>query len=174
MFKKALCLTALSALLIGSGTPAQAQCSSSGSRPAQVAAEKPATIVATASAAGQFNTLLQAATAAGLVEVLQGEGPYTVFAPTDAAFAKLPPGTLEALLKDPVKLKAILTYHVVPGRLTSDKVLAGAPLKTVQGQTLTASKSDSGVTIDTANLVKADIPCSNGVIHVIDAVVLPK
>lgn len=173
MLKNVFCMGALSALLLVAGSPAQAQCSSSSSS-AQVATENASTIVSTASSAGQFTTLLKAAQAAGLVEVLESKGPFTVFAPTDEAFAKLPPGTLDALLKDPAKLKAVLTYHVVPGKLGSDQVLAGAPLKTVQGQTLTASKSGAGAKVDSANIVKTDIQCSNGVIHVIDAVVLPR
>lgn len=173
MFKKMLCLGTVSALLLVAGSPVQAQCSRPSSS-AQVAAESSGTIVSTASSAGQFTTLLKAAQAAGLVEVLESDGPFTVFAPTDAAFAKLPPGTLDALLQDPARLKAVLTYHVVPGKLTSSQVLAGAPLKTVQGQTLTASKLAGGARVDSANLVKTDIECSNGVIHVIDAVVLPR
>jgi len=173
MLKKVLCLSALGAFLLVGGSPAQAQCCSSPTA-SQVAAENSGTIVSTASAAGQFNTLLKAAQAAGLVEVLESKGPFTVFAPTDEAFARLPPGTLDALLKDPAQLKAVLTYHVVPGKLSSGQVLAGAPLKTVQGQSLTASKSDGGAKVDSANIVKTDIQCSNGVIHVIDAVVLPK
>lgn len=133
-------------------------------------------IVDTAVAAGSFNTLVAAVQAAGLVETLKGAGPYTVFAPTDEAFAKLPAGTVESLLKpeNKAKLTAILTYHVVPGQVTSDQ-LAGKTLEatTVQGQKV-AIDARSGVTVGGANVVSADIMTSNGVIHVIDSVMLPK
>ncbi len=129
-------------------------------------------IVDTAVSAGSFKTLVQAVQAAGLVDVLKGDGPFTVFAPTDEAFAKLPAGTLESLLKDKVKLTAILTYHVVPGEKLASDVVASTALKTVQGQSLKVDTSD-GVKVGGANVVKTDILCSNGVIHVIDSVVLP-
>ena len=139
------------------------------------AASKPASkdIVDTAVAAGSFKTLVQAVQAAGLVDVLKGDGPFTVFAPTDEAFAKLPAGTLEGLLKDKAKLTAILTYHVVPGKQMASDVVSASELKTVQGQALKVFASD-GVKIDDANVVKTDILCSNGVIHVIDSVVIPQ
>jgi uncharacterized surface protein with fasciclin (FAS1) repeats len=130
-------------------------------------------IVDTAISAGSFNTLVKAVQAAGLVDVLKGDGPFTVFAPTDAAFAKLPAGTLESLVKDKAKLTAILTYHVVPGKLMASDVVASKDLKTVQGQSLRVDTSD-GVKVSGANVVKTDIVCSNGVIHVIDSVVLPQ
>jgi uncharacterized surface protein with fasciclin (FAS1) repeats len=133
----------------------------------------PKDIVDTAVAAGSFKTLAKALTAAGLVDTLKGPGPFTVFAPTDDAFAKLPPGTLDALLKDKAKLSAVLTYHVVPGKVTSSQVVKLTSAKTVQGQSLTIS-SEKGVKVDGANVTKADIPAKNGVIHVIDSVVLPK
>jgi uncharacterized surface protein with fasciclin (FAS1) repeats len=131
-------------------------------------------IVETAIAAGSFKTLTAAVKAAGLVDTLSGKGPFTVFAPSDAAFAKLPEGTVEALLADKAKLKAILTYHVVPGKLTSDDVVAKSWLKTAQGQSLMVRTAGEGVTIDGASIVTADIKASNGVIHVIDTVVLPR
>jgi uncharacterized surface protein with fasciclin (FAS1) repeats len=132
-----------------------------------------ADIVDTAVSAGQFKTLVKAVQEAGLVDTLKGKGPYTVFAPTDEAFAKLPAGTLEALLKDKQKLAAILTYHVVPGKVMAAQVKAG-PVKTVQGQSLTVSAVNGAVMVDKANVVKTDIVASNGVIHVIDSVVLPQ
>ena len=132
----------------------------------------PGTIVDVAIAAGSFQTLVQAVQAAGLVETLKGEGPFTVFAPTDAAFAKLPKGTVEALLQDKAKLTSILTYHVVPGKLLAADVVKSKSLTTVQGQKLTVDAS-KGAKINGANIVKTDVLASNGVIHVIDAVVLP-
>jgi uncharacterized surface protein with fasciclin (FAS1) repeats len=133
-------------------------------------------IVDTAVGAGQFNTLVAAVKAAGLVDTLKGKGPFTVFAPTDTAFKKLPAGTVEGLLKpeNKTKLAAILTYHVVPGKVMS-KDIAGKKLQaaTVQGQKISIDAT-KGVTVDGANVVKADIETSNGVIHVIDAVILPK
>jgi len=129
-------------------------------------------IVDTAVAAGDFNTLAVALEKAGLVETLKGKGPFTVFAPTDAAFAKVPKKDLDALLADKSKLAAVLTYHVVPGTVMAKDVKAGK-VKTVQGSDLTVSTS-SGVKVDNANVVKTDIVADNGVIHVIDSVVLPK
>ena len=132
-----------------------------------------ADIVDTAVSAGQFKTLVKAVQQAGLVNTLKGTGPFTVFAPTDEAFAKLPAGTLEALLNDKEKLAAILTYHVVPGKVMAAQVKSGQ-VKTVQGQALTVKADRGGVTVDNARVVKTDIAASNGVIHVIDTVVLPK
>jgi uncharacterized surface protein with fasciclin (FAS1) repeats len=131
-------------------------------------------IVETAVAAGSFKTLVAAVQAAGLVETLKGKGPFTVFAPTDEAFAKLPPGTLEALLKDKAKLTAILTYHVVPGDVRAAQAMKLTSAKTVNGQSLKVMTKDGAVMIDNAKVVKADIVAKNGVIHVIDTVVLPK
>ena len=132
-------------------------------------------IVDTAVGAGSFNTLVAAVKAADLVETLKGEGPFTVFAPTDEAFAKLPPGTLEDLLKpeNKEKLQAILTYHVVPGKVMAKDVMMLSTATTANGQDLSIGKSGGNVMIDNARVVKADIICSNGVIHVIDTVVLP-
>jgi uncharacterized surface protein with fasciclin (FAS1) repeats len=130
-------------------------------------------IVDTAVAAGSFTTLVKAVQAAGLVDTLKGKGPFTVFAPTDAAFAKLPAGTVEALLKDKAKLTTILTYHVVPGQVMAADVVKLTSAKTVQGGSVSIN-AKSGVKVDGANVVKTDIKTSNGVIHVIDAVILPK
>ncbi len=131
-------------------------------------------IVDTAVAAGSFTTLAKALEVAGLIDTLKGDGPFTVFAPTDAAFAKLPAGTVEALLKDPAKLKSILLYHVVSGKVTAADVVKLSSAKTVQGASATVTVSKGKVMIDKANVVKTDIMASNGVIHVIDSVILPK
>ena len=131
-----------------------------------------ADIVDTAVSAGQFKTLVKAVQEAGLVDTLKGAGPFTVFAPTDAAFAKLPAGTLEALLQDKQKLAQILTYHVVPGKVTASQVKTG-PVKTVQGQSLRVRAESGSVMVDNAKVTATDIMASNGVIHVIDTVVLP-
>jgi transforming growth factor-beta-induced protein len=131
-------------------------------------------IVQVATSAGSFTTLLKAATAAGLVDTLKGAGPYTVFAPTDAAFAALPAGTLDALLKDPAKLKDILLYHVVSGKVTADQVVKLTSATTVEGKAITITVKNGVVYLnDTVKVVTTDIPASNGVIHVIDAVLLP-
>jgi uncharacterized surface protein with fasciclin (FAS1) repeats len=129
-------------------------------------------IVDTAVAAGSFKTLATALQAAGLIDTLKGPGPFTVFAPTDAAFAKIPKADLDALLKDKAKLTAVLTYHVVPGRVMAKDVKAGN-VKTVQGGMLSLGTT-GGVTVNNAKVVQADVVASNGVIHVIDTVVLPK
>ncbi|MBL7646205.1 MAG: fasciclin domain-containing protein [Candidatus Hydrogenedentes bacterium] len=138
---------------------------------AQAAEEK--TIVETAVAAGDFGTLVAAVKAAGLAETLSGAGPFTVFAPTDAAFAKLPAGTVEALLANPEKLKSILLFHVVSGKVMAKDVTGLKSAPTVFGQDLAVDASD-GVKINGATVTAADIICSNGVIHVIDTVLLPK
>lgn len=132
-------------------------------------------IVATAVEDGSFNTLAAALQAAGLVEALQGEGPFTVFAPTDDAFAALPAGTVESLLQpeNKDKLTAVLTYHVVSGRVFSEAAAAGATVDTLQGQTITTKSEDGKVFINDAQVIKADIDTSNGVIHVINKVLLP-
>jgi len=131
-------------------------------------------IVAVAAGAGSFNTLVAAVKAAGLVETLQGAGPFTVFAPTDEAFAKLPKGTVEDLLKpeNKEKLVAILTYHVVAGKVMAADVKT-MKAKTVNGRSLDVKVTDGTVTVDNAKVVKTDVAASNGVIHVIDTVVLP-
>ena len=129
-------------------------------------------IVDTAVGAGNFTTLVAAVEAAGLVETLKGEGPFTVFAPTDEAFAALPEGTVAGLLADPEALAAILTYHVVPGAVMSTDLSDGMTATTVNGADITIGTM-GGVTVNEANVVTADIEASNGVIHVIDAVILP-
>ena len=133
-------------------------------------------IVDTAVGAGQFKTLAAALGAAGLVETLKGKGPFTVFAPTDAAFAKLPAGTVEMLLKpeNKAKLTAILTYHVVAGKVMAADVVKVTSAKTVQGGSVAVKVMGGKVTIDAANVVTTDIAASNGVIHVIDTVLMPK
>ena len=128
-------------------------------------------IVDTAVSAGNFKTLATALQAAGLVETLKGKGPFTVFAPTDTAFAKIPKAQLDALLADKAKLTAVLTYHVVPGAVMSKDVKAGM-VKTVQGSSLTVS-TVGGVKVNNANVTAVDIVADNGVIHVIDSVLLP-
>ena len=134
---------------------------------------KAADIVDTAMSAGSFGTLVAAVKAAGLVDTLKGDGPFTVFAPTDEAFAKLPEGTIPALLNDKEKLGAILKYHVVPGYVTSSDVVKLNSAKTLQGGELKIN-AEGGVHVNDANVVKADIVTSNGVIHVIDSVILPR
>ena len=133
----------------------------------------PPDIVDTAVAAGDFNTLVAALKAAGLVETLKGAGPYTVFAPNDAAFAKIPQEQLNALLADKKKLTAVLTYHVVPAKAMAAAVKSG-PVKTVQGQSLQVEASAAGVKVNNAEVIQADIVASNGVIHVIDTVLIPQ
>src|SRR5687767_3618793 len=157
---KQMISTALIALTIAIGTGFQAR------------AAQQKDIVDTAVAAGSFKTLAAALTAAGLVDTLKGEGPFTVFAPTDAAFAKLPAGTVESLLKpeNKEKLKRILTYHVVSGTVTAADVMKLKSAKAVSGDTITIAVRNGGVTADKANVVKTDIAASNGVIHVIDTV----
>ena len=138
-------------------------------------AAKAADIVDTAVSAGQFETLVTAVKAAGLVETLKGDGPFTVFAPTDEAFAKLPAGTVQDLLKpeNKAQLVAVLTYHVVPGKIMSSDIAGKmVEVKTVQGGELSVNAT-KGVMVDNAQVISADIETSNGVIHVIDTVVLP-
>ncbi|MDX1606112.1 MAG: fasciclin domain-containing protein [Candidatus Competibacterales bacterium] len=130
-------------------------------------------IVDTAIAAGSFETLVQAVQAAGLVETLKGEGPFTVFAPTDAAFAAIPEDTLKGLLADKAALTAVLTYHVVPGKVTAAEVIGLDTAQTVQGQSIDINTTDGKVMVDGANVIQTDIMTSNGVIHVIDSVILP-
>lgn len=132
-------------------------------------------IVETAQSLGTFDTLVAAVGAAGLAETLQGEGPFTVFAPSDEAFAKLPAGTVENLLKpeNKDKLIGILTYHVVPGKVTAKQVTGMSSATTVEGSDVSISVKDGSVMIDNAKVVKADVMVSNGVIHVIDSVIMP-
>lgn len=168
--RKILAATAVSAALILPATGAIATESK------QIATAAKADIVDTAAKAGQFKTLVAAVKAAGLVETLKGPGPFTVFAPTDAAFAKLPKGTLEDLLKpeNKAKLAAILKYHVVPGKIMSSSIAGKkTAVATAQGGKLDVDAT-KGVKVDNAKVVQADIEAKNGVIHVIDTVVLPK
>jgi uncharacterized surface protein with fasciclin (FAS1) repeats len=131
-------------------------------------------IVEIASSAGSFNTLVTAVKAAGLVETLSGEGPFTVFAPTDEAFAQIPQDQLEALLADKEALTAVLTYHVVPGKVMASDVVGLTSAETVNGQSLNIHVMDGKVMIDDAQVVTTDIEATNGVIHVIDKVILPE
>ena len=177
----------LTRILIATSALAFAACSQSTAQAPETTASAPAnqnsaesqsavngnTVVDIASEAGSFNTLGAAIQAAGLGETLSGDGPFTVFAPTDDAFAKLPEGTVEALLQDSEKLTAILTYHVVPGKVMASDVMGLQSAPTVQGQSL-AIDTSNGVKVDNASVVKTDIVASNGVIHVIDTVLLPQ
>ncbi|MCA3016531.1 MAG: fasciclin domain-containing protein [Myxococcaceae bacterium] len=140
-------------------------------------AEAPKDIIDTAVAAGSFKTLATALTEAGLIETLKGKGPFTVFAPTDEAFAKIAKKDLDALLKDKAKLKAVLTYHVVAGAIPAADVLKmkdGSKVQTVEGREFVLGLKDGKVKVDGANVVKTDVTASNGVIHVIDTVIMPK
>lgn len=130
-------------------------------------------IVDTAIEAGSFNTLVTAVQAADLVETLKGEGPFTVFAPTDAAFAAIPEADLNALIADKAQLTAVLTYHVVAGKVMAADVVGLDSATTVQGSDIDITVTDAGVKVDNANVIQTDIETSNGVIHVIDAVILP-
>jgi uncharacterized surface protein with fasciclin (FAS1) repeats len=130
-------------------------------------------IVDVASEAGVFSTLLTAATAAGLVDVLRSEGPFTVFAPTDEAFAKLPAGTIEALLADTDALRAILLYHVVPGAVTSEQVVTLTSATTAEGRDISIVVQDGTVLINGVTVVTVDVAASNGIIHIVDGVILP-
>ncbi|AFV22891.1 beta-Ig-H3/fasciclin [Methanolobus psychrophilus R15] len=130
-------------------------------------------IVEVAVSAGSFNTLVQAVQEAGLVETLSGEGPFTVFAPTDEAFAALPEGTLDALLADEEALRAVLTYHVVAGEYMASDVIQMESLTTVQGEDIAILVTDGNVMVNNANVTQTDIEASNGVIHIIDQVILP-
>lgn len=142
--------------------------------PSTISAQSaPKDIVETAVAAGSFKTLATALQAAGLIETLKGKGPFTVFAPTDEAFAKIPKADLDALLKDKAKLTAVLTYHVVAGKVMAADVVKLTSAKTVQGGSAKVHVMGGKVMIDNANVVKTDIAASNGVIHVIDSVILP-
>jgi transforming growth factor-beta-induced protein len=177
---KILALTLITALMVAACAPvAPAPMATPAPAPTEPAAEAPAdespgTIVDIAVSAGNFETLVAAVSAAGLVETLQGEGPFTVFAPTDEAFAALPEGTLEALLADPQgQLTQILLYHVVSGKVMSTDLSDGMTAETLQGSPVTFSIKDGVVKVNDATVIAADIEASNGVIHVIDAVILP-
>jgi uncharacterized surface protein with fasciclin (FAS1) repeats len=163
-------LAPVAALAIAVAAPSAA---SAQSAPHQAHNDK--NIVEVATAAGSFSTLLAAVKAAGLVETLQGEGPFTVFAPSDAAFAKVPKATLDALLADKAALKSVLTFHVVSGRVVAGDIVKanGAMPKTVNGQPLDIKVRDGKVYVNGAQVVTADVQASNGVIHIIDSVLLP-
>lgn len=133
---------------------------------------KKVNIIDTAVAAGNFKTLATALEAAGLIDTLKGKGPFTVFAPTDEAFAKLPAGALEDLLKDPAKLKQILLYHVVAGKVTAKKVSKMKSARSAQGAPISIMTSNGKVMVNNANVIKADIMATNGIIHVIDSVIM--
>ena len=163
--KKAL-VTAVAALALLTATAA-------GATAAPATAKPKANIVQTAVAAGQFKTLVALVKQAGLVGALSGKGPLTVFAPTDAAFAKLPKATLAALGKDKAKLKAVLLYHVVSGKVTAAKVVKLTSAKTLNGQSVTVKVKGGKVYVNSAQVVTADVMASNGVIHVIDKVLIP-
>lgn len=163
---KLVALAAVGALSLSALAPA-----------ASIAAAKPAAepnIVQTAAAAGQFKTLVKLVKQAGLAGALQGKGPYTVFAPTDAAFAKVPKSTLAALAKDKAKLRAVLLYHVAKGKLTAAKVIELRSIKTLNGQSLKVRVNHGTVTVGGARVVKANIGASNGVIHVLNQVLIPR
>jgi uncharacterized surface protein with fasciclin (FAS1) repeats len=155
------------AIVVGATSMVLAACDSTSTEPQLV------DIVATAQAAGQFNTLLTAVSAAGLTATLQGPGPFTVFAPTDAAFAAVPAATLNALLADPELLTAVLTYHVVPGSVTASQVVTLSSAPTVNGKPLPITVVNGQVRVDGVLVVMTDVRASNGVIHVIDAVLIP-
>lgn len=131
-------------------------------------------IVTIAVDSGQFNTLAKALTETGLVEALQGDGPFTVFAPTDEAFGKLPEGTIESLLNDKETLKSILLYHVVSGTVTSDQVVKLNKAETLSGKIVKIKTSESGVVINDSKVIAADVMAKNGVIHIIDTVLIPE
>ena len=163
------------AVALALGLVAPAALAASPAAPMAKPAKAQSDIVDTAVAAGQFKTLAAALQAAGLVDTLKGKGPFTVFAPTDAAFAALPAGTVDELLKpeNKAKLVAILTYHVVPGRFPAARVAGMDTAATVNGDALAIAATDAGVTVDGAKVLKADVGASNGVIHVIDTVLMP-
>lgn len=163
--KKALLAVAAAALVLSSSAPSYAGCGT---------CDK--TIVEVAAGADNFKTLVAAVKAADLVETLGSKGPFTVFAPTDEAFAKLPKGTVAELVKpeNKQKLISILTYHVVPGKVMAKDVVKLTEAKTAQGSEVKIAVKDGTVMVDKAKVVKTDIPCKNGVIHVIDSVILPK
>lgn len=166
---RSMTLTAILALAV---TPAFA--GNCGVSAATTASNTSGDIVETAIGAGSFTTLVAAVKAAGLVETLQSDGPFTVFAPTDAAFAKLPAGTVEGLLADPDQLRQILLYHVVAGKVMAADVINLENATSVEGSPITITVGEGSVMVDNANVISTDIETRNGVIHVIDTVILPK
>jgi len=174
----AACSAAASPSAVSTAASTQSPAPTTAAAPSTAPSASPAAmtkdIVETATEAGSFKTLLTAVKAAGLVETLQGKGSFTVFAPTDAAFAALPAGTLDGLLKDPAALKKILLYHVVSGSVTSDKVVGLTSATSVEGSPIAIAVKDGTVYLnDSAKVVTPDVMASNGVIHVIDKVILP-
>ena len=165
----------LATIVLMSSAPVFAHCGSCGTGDAHdhVAEAASADIVGVASSAGSFNTLLAAAKAAGLVDTLESAGPFTVFAPTDEAFAKLPEGTIDNLLANPDKLKQILLYHVVPGKVMAKDVVGLSSATTAQGSDIAIVLKGDSVMINNAKVLKTDVMASNGVIHVIDTVIVP-
>lgn len=174
---KSSCVLGVAVLILASASVAEAgkKCAGTAARTVAYKKEAKMDIVDTAVKAGSFNTLAAALKAAGLVDTLKGKGPFTVFAPTDDAFAKLPAGTVESLLKpeNKAKLTAILTYHVVAGDVKAADVVKLKSAKTVEGRSVSIDAAD-GVKVNDAKVVKADVECGNGVIHVIDTVLIPK
>jgi len=168
-------LFAFACIALISTAPAFAHCGSCGAGDGHdhSSLSSKADIVGVATSAGTFNTLLAAAAAAGLVETLQSDGPYTVFAPTDEAFAKLPSGTVENLLANPDQLKQILLYHVVPGNVSASDVAGLSSATTAEGSAIAIAVNDGTVMINNAKVIQADVEASNGVIHVIDTVIIP-
>lgn len=170
-------LVAVASAIIGCTTlsiaPASADCSKHKKGEKQMETTLTKDIVDTAQSAGSFGTLVTALKEAGLVETLKGEGPFTVFAPTDEAFKKVPADQLEALLKDKAKLTKVLTFHVVSGSVKAEDVVKLKSAKSVEGSPLAISVSADGVKIEGAKVTSTDIMCSNGVVHVIDTVILP-
>jgi uncharacterized surface protein with fasciclin (FAS1) repeats len=172
ILRSKLLTVAAASILLAFGATSAVVAGTHGAAGKEKAAMAKADIVDTAVSAGQFNTLAKALKEAGLVDTLKGTGPFTVFAPTDAAFAKIPADQLNALLADKAKLTKVLTYHVVPGKVTSDQVRSGE-VATVEGQSLRIDASAGSVKVNDAKVIKTDIMATNGVIHVIDTVVLP-
>lgn len=173
---KVVAMASLMATLGGAlqyAAPVYADCSKKTSGEKQMQTTLTKDIVETALAAGSFNTLVTALKEAGLVETLKGEGPFTVFAPSDDAFKKVPQADLEALLKDKAKLTKVLTYHVVAGSLKAEDVVKHASAKSVEGADIAIKAGAEGVTVAGAKVIKTDILCSNGVVHVIDTVIFP-
>jgi uncharacterized surface protein with fasciclin (FAS1) repeats len=166
---KRLTVLGVAAVLASIPVMAGAHCGSCESH-----AAKKADIVATASSAGSFDTLVAAVEAADLVETLQSDGPFTVFAPTDEAFAKLPEGTVESLLANPDQLREVLLYHVVPGKVMAADVVSLNSATTAQGSEVAINAADGNVRINDALVTATDIETSNGVIHVIDTVIIPR
>ena len=164
---------AMSRLLVAVGVIAVAVGLVAGAGGAGAKSTKKQTIAKTAAGSNQFDTLVSLLDKAGLVATLDGKGPFTVFAPTDAAFAKVPKSTLDALGNDPEQLKAVLLYHVAAGKLTAKKVVKRSSIKTVNGASVKVRVTKKGVKVNNARVVKADVKASNGVIHVINKVLLP-